>query len=64
MEKIEEKIFKILLSYSAESKDLEQTHRALCDLVSDLVWDQSNWLMANTSVEVEKIVDFKQSFTS
>jgi len=34
---MEEKIFKILLSYSAESKDLEQTHRELCDLfnVSD-----------------------------
>ena len=35
---MEEKIFKILLSYSAESKDLEQTHKELCNLfnVSDM----------------------------
>jgi len=29
---MEDKIFKILLAYSAESKDLEQTHKALCNL--------------------------------
>ena len=29
---MEEKILKILLSYSAETKDMEQAHRELCDL--------------------------------
>ena len=27
-----------------------------------LLEEQSNWLMANTSLEVEKIVDFKEYF--
>lgn len=27
-----------------------------------LLEEQSNWLMANTSLEVEKIVDFKDHF--
>jgi hypothetical protein len=27
-----------------------------------LLEEQSNWLMANTSLEVEKIVDFKEHF--
>jgi hypothetical protein len=29
---------------------------------SELLYKQTNWLMANTSLEVEKIVDFKDHF--
>jgi hypothetical protein len=45
----------------------EYTERALRihDVVGrseQLLEEQSNWLMANTSLEVEKVVDFKEHF--
>lgn len=33
---MEEKILKILPSYSVDTKDMEQAHRELCDLMSSV----------------------------
>jgi hypothetical protein len=50
-----------------EDRFIEALNQAL--RIHDVVWrskqlleEQSNWLMANTSLEVEKIVDFKEHF--
>ena len=54
------KILNLLVELRAEAEQL--TIPAVVGRSEQLLEEQSNWLMANTSLEVEKIVDFKEHF--
>jgi len=42
--------------------DLEDAIGIVKSYCEQLIEQQSNWLMVNTSLDVEKIVDFKEKF--
>jgi hypothetical protein len=64
-EVIEELVTKYIANCTYEFAEAYQTELLNIDSVSqrsELLYKQVNWLMANTSLEVEKIVDFKDHF--
>jgi len=64
----EKQLYEILRTLQKGEIGTDLAHLQILRLFSvvgpseQLLEEQSNWLMANTSLEVEKIVDFKEHF--